>query len=153
MNAYVRNKKTGVDDNTTYRSMQSLRTRLRLKCDGTRAETRFRLSVKRTSPFKSAGAWVQSTGSRGVRINGNNAGYTMFRGCVKSTGYPLHSPVSPSLPLRASQCSITFRLDSTNTMDEGFSDEANNLIRNFDVFLTVHHSIDFSKYQLSAQFF
>ena len=28
--------------------------RLRLKCDGTRAETRFRLSAKRTSPFKSA---------------------------------------------------------------------------------------------------
>jgi hypothetical protein len=26
-----------------------------LKCDGTRARTRFRLSVKRTSPFKSAG--------------------------------------------------------------------------------------------------
>jgi hypothetical protein len=26
-----------------------------LKCDGTRAETRFRLSPKRTSPFKSAG--------------------------------------------------------------------------------------------------
>jgi len=24
---------------------------------------------------------------------------------------------------------------------------------NVDVFLTVHHSIDFSKYQLSAQFF
>jgi len=29
--------------------------RLRLKCDGTRAETRFRLSTKWTSPFKSAG--------------------------------------------------------------------------------------------------
>ena len=29
--------------------------RLRLKCDGTRAETRFRLSAKRTNPFKSAG--------------------------------------------------------------------------------------------------
>jgi len=28
---------------------------LRLKCDGTRAETRFRLSANRTSPFKSAG--------------------------------------------------------------------------------------------------
>jgi hypothetical protein len=28
---------------------------LRLKCDGTRAETRFRLLTKRTSPFKSAG--------------------------------------------------------------------------------------------------
>jgi hypothetical protein len=74
--------------------------RLRLKCDGTRAETRFRLSAKRTSPFKSTGALVQSTtGSRIVRIGGSNAGYTKFRGNVKSTGYPLHSPVSPSLPL------------------------------------------------------
>jgi hypothetical protein len=71
-----------------------------LKCDGTRPETRFRLSAKRTSPFKSAGASVQSTtGSRGVRISGSNVGYTMFRGSVKSTGYPLHSPVSPLLPL------------------------------------------------------
>ena len=74
--------------------------RLRLKCDGIRAEATFRLSAKRTSPFKSAGASVQSTiGSRGVRISGSNAGYTMFRGSVKGTGYPLHSPVSPSLPL------------------------------------------------------
>ena len=73
--------------------------RLRLKCDGTRAETRFRLSAKRTSPFKYAEASVPSTtGSRGVRISGSNAGYTMFRGSVKSTGYPLHLPVSPSLP-------------------------------------------------------
>ena len=46
------------------------------------------------------GASVQSTtGSRGVRISGSNAGYIMFRGSVKSTGYPLHSPDSPSLPL------------------------------------------------------
>ena len=59
--------------------------RLRLKRDGTRAETRFCLSAKRTSPFKSAGASVQSTtGSRGVRISGSNAGYTKFRG---SEGY------------------------------------------------------------------
>ena len=36
--------------------------------------------------------------SQGVRISGSNAGYTVFRGSVKSTGYPLHSPVSPSLP-------------------------------------------------------
>ena len=71
-----------------------------MKCGGTRAETRFRLSTKRASPFKSAGASVQSTiGSRVVRISGSNAGYTMFRGSVKGTGYPLHSPVSPSLPL------------------------------------------------------
>ena len=31
-----------------------------LKCDGTRAETRFRLSAERTSPFKSAGGGVSS---------------------------------------------------------------------------------------------
>ena len=74
--------------------------RLHLKCDGKRAETRFRLSAKRTSPFKSAGASVQSTtGSWSVRISGSNAGYIMFRGSVKGTGYPLHSSVSPSLPL------------------------------------------------------
>jgi len=77
-----------------------LRGRLRLKCDGTPADNTFRLSAKRTSPFKSAEASVQSTtGSRGVRISGSNAGYTTFRGSVKSTGYPLHSPASPSLPL------------------------------------------------------
>ena len=77
-----------------------LRGRGQLKCDGTRAETRFRLSAKRTSPFKSAGVSVQSTtGNRGVRISGSNAGYTMIRGSAKGTGYPLHSPVSSSLPL------------------------------------------------------
>jgi hypothetical protein len=72
--------------------------RLRLKWDGTRAETRFRLSAKRTSPFKSTWASVRSTtGSRGVRISGSNAGYITFRGSVKSSGYPIHSPVSPSI--------------------------------------------------------
>ena len=70
-----------------------------LKCDGTRAETRFRLLAKRTRPHKLAGASVQSTtGSQGMRISSSNAGYIMFWGSVKSTGYPLHSPVSPSLP-------------------------------------------------------
>ena len=74
--------------------------RLRLKCDGTRAETRFRLSTKQTCLFKSAGGPVQSTtGSRGLRISGSNTGYTMFRGSMKGTDYPFHSPVSPSLPL------------------------------------------------------
>jgi len=34
-----------------------------------------------------------------LRISGSNAGYTIFRGSVKSTAYPLYSPVSPSLPL------------------------------------------------------
>jgi len=74
--------------------------RLRLKCDGTGTETRFHLSAKRTSQFKSAGVSVQSTtGGQAVRISGSNAGYTMFRGSVKGTGYLLHLPVSLSLPL------------------------------------------------------
>ena len=75
-----------------------------MKCDGTRAETRFRLSAKRTSPFKSAGASVQSTtGRRGVRINGSNAGYTMFRVSVK--GLATHSiRVSPPPPRRVTLC-------------------------------------------------
>jgi len=72
----------------------------RLKRDGTRAKTRFDLSEKWMSPFKSAGESVQSTtGSRGVRISGQ----TMDRPCsnveCKSSGYPLQSPISPSLPL------------------------------------------------------
>jgi len=47
----------------------------RAERDGTRAETRFCLSPKRTSPFKSVGSSVQSTaGSRGVRISLSNAG-------------------------------------------------------------------------------
>ena len=75
--------------------------RLHLICDGPRAETRLRLSPKRTSPFKSAGGissvdyWQPSCPHQ---RSGSNAGYTMFRGSVNSTGYPLHSPVSPSLP-------------------------------------------------------
>jgi hypothetical protein len=94
--------------------------RLRLKCDGTRAETRCRLSAKRTSPFKSAEASVQATtGSRGVRIGGSNAGYTMFRGSLKNTGYPLHSSVSPSFPSRASPCAITFQLESIRRISLG----------------------------------
>ena len=86
--------------NYTYIYRLNLCSRLRLKYDGTRLKTRFRLPAKRTNPFKSAVASVQSTtGSRGVRISDSNAGYTMFRGSAKSTGYPLHSPVSPSLLL------------------------------------------------------
>jgi hypothetical protein len=61
-------------------------------------------------------ASVQSTtGTRGVRISGSNAGYIMFRCSVKSTGYPLHSSVYPSLPLPAPPCAITFQPDSNST--------------------------------------
>ena len=66
------------------------------------------------------GASVQSTaGSRGVRISGSNTGYIMFRGSVKGTGYPIHSPVFPSLPLPASPCAITFQLGSTSRLGVG----------------------------------
>ena len=75
--------------------------RLRLKCDGARAETRFRLSGKLTSPFKSAKASVHSTtGSRGVRISLQGLYYScrpVFCSHVTLTGYPLHSLGSPSL--------------------------------------------------------
>jgi len=99
------NKQTQyIDTRTSKRNYKKLMQQLgrgQLKCDGTRPETRFRLSAKRMSPFQSTRASVQSTtGSRGVRISGSNAGYTMFRSSVKGTGYPLHSPVSPSLPHR-----------------------------------------------------
>ena len=85
-----------------------------LKCDGTREETRFRLSPKWTSPFKSAGASVQSTaGSRGVRISVSNAGYTTFRGSVRVLAtysirqFPLH------FSSRASPCATGFQTHST----------------------------------------
>jgi hypothetical protein len=78
-----------------------------LKCDGTCAETKFRLSAERTSPFKSAGASVQSTtGSRGVRISGSNTP------CSEVVWRVLASfPSTP--PSRASPCAITFQLEST----------------------------------------
>ena len=90
---------------------------MRLKRDGTRAETRFRLSPKRTSPFKSSGASVQSTaGSRGVRISGSNAGYTPFRSSVRVLAthfirqFPFH------FPTRASPCAIRFQTHSTTVI-------------------------------------
>jgi hypothetical protein len=90
--------------------------RLLLKCDGTRAEIRFRLSAKWTSLFKSAGGvssvdyWAAEVCASAVVMLDT----PLFRGSVKSTGYPLHSPVSPSLPLPESPCAITFQLDSNS---------------------------------------
>jgi hypothetical protein len=88
--------------------------RARAEPDGTRAETTFRLSPKRTSPFKSAGESVQSTaGNRGVRISVSNAGYTTLRGRVRVLAthsirqFPLH------FPSRASPYAITFRTQFT----------------------------------------
>ena len=75
--------------------------RQRLKCDGTRAETRFRLSAKRTSQFKSAGASIQSTTCRrAVHISLQDLGCSckpVFCSHVTLTGYTIHSLVAPSL--------------------------------------------------------
>jgi hypothetical protein len=77
----------------------------------------FVFSPKRTSPFKSAGASVQSTaGSRGVRISGSNGGYTTFRGSV----IVLATHSIRQFPLyflsRASPCAIRFQTHSTIAM-------------------------------------
>jgi hypothetical protein len=78
------------------------------------------------SPFKSEEASVQSTtGSRGVRISGSDAGYTVFRGNVKGTGYPLHWPVSPLLPTLLHHVSSRFNWTITralNTLRTGDAD-------------------------------
>jgi hypothetical protein len=72
-----------------------LRSRGQLKCNGTRAETNFvfwwngrvHLNRRRRQFNRLLAAEVCASA------------VVMFRGSVKSTGYPLHSPVSPSLPL------------------------------------------------------
>ena len=67
-------------------------------------------SFGETDESISIGRWasVQSTtGSRGVGISYSNAGYTMFRGSVKGTGYPLHSPVHLNQPVGTSVQSTT----------------------------------------------
>ena len=87
---------------------------VRLKRDGTRAEATFRLSPKRTSPFKSPGASVQSTaGCRGVRISVSNAGYTAFRGSVRVLATHSVRQFTLHFPSRASPCAIRFQTHST----------------------------------------
>jgi len=77
---------------------------------------------------------------------GSNDGYTMFRGSVKGTGYPLHSPVSQSLALPASPCAITFQLESSN--QKVVQSKHNNILNNVQ-FATCfgysnHHQVDIS---------
>jgi len=83
--------------------------RCQLKCDGTRAETRLRLTTKRTGPFKSAGGRQSSRllTAEVCGISGSNAGYTMFRGTHSIRQFTLHCPT------RASPCAITFQVEST----------------------------------------
>jgi hypothetical protein len=92
--------------------------RLPLKCDGTRAETRFRLSAKRTSPFKSAGG-VSSVDYWQASCAHQPAAFVLLvQACVLQSRDAYWLPHSIFLfPLhfssRASPCAITFQLDST----------------------------------------
>jgi len=76
----------------------------RLKRDGTRAETRFSLSAKRMSPFKLAGGGGGGQFSRLLAAEVCASAVVMLdtpfsEAECKTTSYPLHSHVSPSLPL------------------------------------------------------
>jgi len=86
-----------------------------LKCDGTRAETRFRLSAKRTSPFKSAGGGRQFSRllaaevcASAVVMLDTSCSEVVWRvlatNCIRQ--FPLH------FPSRASPCAITFHMES-----------------------------------------
>jgi len=82
-----------------------------LKCDGTGAETKFRLSAKRTSPFKSAGASVQSTtgSASAVVMLDTTCSEIVWRVLATHSirQFPLH------FLCRASPCVITFHLSLT----------------------------------------
>ena len=95
-----------------------------LICDGTRAETRFSLSAKRRSLFKSAGASVLSTTvdsvdycrllaaevcASAVAMLDKPCSEVVWRVLATHSirKFPLH------FPSRASPCAITFHLDST----------------------------------------
>ena len=86
-----------------------------LKCDGTRAETTFRLSAKRTSPFKSAGGrqfsrlLAAETCASAVVMLDTPCSEVLWRILATRSirQFPLH------FPSRASPCAITFHLEST----------------------------------------
>ena len=90
--------------------------RLRLKCDGTCAETRFRFSSKRTSPFKSVGRERQFSRLLAAEVCAS-AVVMLDIPCSEvvrrvlathsNRQFPLH------FPSRASPRAITFQLEST----------------------------------------
>jgi len=102
-----------------------------LKRDGTCAETRFGLSAQRTSPFELAEGSVQSTtGTAEVCASAVVMVVMLDTPCSevqrKTTGYPLHSHVFPSLPL---PCVTVCHQVSTE------------LIHEYDVQMAVHCDI------------
>ena len=100
-----------------------------MKCDGTRAETRFLLPAKRTSPFKSAGGrqFSRLLAAEVCAISGSNAGYTMFRGSVKGwlptafASFPFTSPpVRHRVPSHFN-CSLQLYLFLTSALEAVWS--------------------------------
>ena len=92
-------------------------TRLRLKYDGTCAETRFLLSARRTSPFKPAGRQFSRLLAADVCASALVMLDTPCSEVVRrvlathsNRQFPLH------FPSRASQCAIAFQMDSTFRM-------------------------------------
>jgi len=90
--------------------------RLRLKCDGTRAENRWRFSAKRTSPFKSAGGGRQfnrlvtaEVCASAVVMVDTPCSEVVWRVLATHSirQFPFH------LSSRASPCAIKFQQDST----------------------------------------
>jgi len=85
--------------------------RLRLKCDSTRTETRFRLSAKRTSPFKLAGCQFSRLMIVVMVVMLDTPCSEVVRRVLATDSirqFPLH------FPSRTSPCAITFQLDSTS---------------------------------------
>ena len=89
-----------------------------LKCDGTRAETRFRLSAKRTSPFTSAGGrqfsrlLAAKVCESAVVMLDTPCSEVVWRVLATHSvrQFPLHFHFS------ASPCAITFQLESTSAL-------------------------------------
>ena len=89
----------------------------KFKYNGTLAETRFRLSVKRTSPFKSAGGrqfsrlLAAEVCASAVVMLDTPCSKVVWRVLATHSirQFPLH------FPSRASPCAITFQLESTTT--------------------------------------
>ena len=90
------------------------RRKLHLKSDGTRAKTRFRLSPKRTSPFKSAGRHFSPLLAAEVCVSAvvmldTPCSEVVWRVLATHSirQFPLH------FPSRASRCAIRFQPQST----------------------------------------
>jgi len=87
---------------------------LRLKCDGTRAETRFRLPAKRMSPLKSAWASVHQLLAIEVCAS---AVVMLDTPCTEVVWRVLATHSIHQFPSCASPRAITFQLDSTSAVD------------------------------------